>query len=220
MPQYHGMIVINPRAETFVRNIHRRTVFLLPGVDTEEFRVLPDGRKPGSYTPTRIGWCGKAPDGKRWTPKGYDEVLLPLIERMKDCPCEFLVNTNTHRNAWSAEQMCQWYNSLDMFLVTSCAEGTPSVLLEAAACGRPIVSTDVGIAREIVGDGGGLLLGEWCDLAGAGRIVNDAENVILAAMRDLPSALQCIGKRARIAAEEKFDWRLLAEKWLTTLVGG
>ena len=44
-------------------------------------------------------------------------------------------------------------------LPTSYPEGTPKILLEAAACGRPIVATDVPGCREIVRHGeNGLLV--------------------------------------------------------------
>jgi glycosyltransferase involved in cell wall biosynthesis len=41
----------------------------------------------------------------------------------------------------------------DVCVLSSRAEGSPNVLLEYAAAGRPIVTTDVGAAREVVVDG-------------------------------------------------------------------
>ena len=42
---------------------------------------------------------------------------------------------------------------LDVALLTSRNEGTPVALIEAAACGRPAVATDVGGVRTVVADG-------------------------------------------------------------------
>jgi glycosyltransferase involved in cell wall biosynthesis len=44
---------------------------------------------------------------------------------------------------------------LDVFALTSLAhsEGMPTAILEAMACGKPVVSTDVGSVRELVEDG-------------------------------------------------------------------
>ena len=44
------------------------------------------------------------------------------------------------------------YNCLDMYLVTSRYEGGPQAILECAASETPIVSTDVGIASEILSE--------------------------------------------------------------------
>ena len=45
------------------------------------------------------------------------------------------------------------YNALDLYVVTSRIEGGPAPLLESMACGVPIVTTPVGLAREYIQDG-------------------------------------------------------------------
>jgi glycosyltransferase involved in cell wall biosynthesis len=44
------------------------------------------------------------------------------------------------------------YSSADVFVLATKAEGWANVLLEASACGLPIVTTDVGGNREVVGN--------------------------------------------------------------------
>ena len=43
-------------------------------------------------------------------------------------------------------------NACDLLLLTSLAEGSPQIIKEAMACNCPIVSTDVGDVKEVIGD--------------------------------------------------------------------
>jgi 1,2-diacylglycerol 3-alpha-glucosyltransferase len=49
----------------------------------------------------------------------------------------------------SPETLYSYYKTADIFLVTSFFEGYGMTLVEAHAAGRKIVSTDVGVAKEI-----------------------------------------------------------------------
>ncbi len=51
------------------------------------------------------------------------------------------------------KEVARWYAALDAFALTSANEGTPVVLIEAMAAGRPVVSTDVGGVSDVVRDG-------------------------------------------------------------------
>ncbi|UCD18914.1 MAG: glycosyltransferase family 4 protein [candidate division WOR-3 bacterium] len=50
------------------------------------------------------------------------------------------------------EDVARYMNTCDVLLLTSIREGSPNVIKEAMACNLPIVSTDVGDVREIIGD--------------------------------------------------------------------
>lgn len=57
------------------------------------------------------------------------------------------------RHNLSRQELNTWYNeNVDALLCTSLAEGGPLMLLEAGACKLPIITTPVGIARDIVDD--------------------------------------------------------------------
>lgn len=48
------------------------------------------------------------------------------------------------------EDLARWYSAADVLVLASSREGWPNVLLEALACGTPVVASDVGGVREIV----------------------------------------------------------------------
>lgn len=49
------------------------------------------------------------------------------------------------------EEMIYYYNASDVVLLTSIWEGSPNVIKEAMACGRPIVATNVGDIKWLIG---------------------------------------------------------------------
>lgn len=49
-----------------------------------------------------------------------------------------------------SKRLNELYNILDLYLVTSRIEGGPQAIMEAAICKTPILSTDVGVASEIL----------------------------------------------------------------------
>lgn len=50
------------------------------------------------------------------------------------------------------QELAQWYSSADIVISYSSSEGWPNVILEALACGTPVVATDVGDTKEIIID--------------------------------------------------------------------
>ncbi len=108
-------------------------VFLLyPGVDLDEFSPMHELR-PRHFT---IGWAG---DDKK-TMKNFH--LLPKLE--------FSYKVATKFNYVLNYEMPFFYNSLSTYVYFSDHEGCNRTILEAAACGLPIVSTDAGAVRELL----------------------------------------------------------------------
>lgn len=54
--------------------------------------------------------------------------------------------------------VAEWICASDLLTLPSWSEGYPNVLVEALACGCPVVATDVGGAGEIVGPASGILV--------------------------------------------------------------
>ncbi|MCB1475959.1 MAG: glycosyltransferase family 4 protein [Rhodobiaceae bacterium] len=123
------------------------------GVDTEHFSPATEQSVPPSVH--LIGWAGNPGWGKSsegYDVKGYDRVFRPMMAEL---------TARGHRVGESAaipqvkripfSQMPNFYRNLDIFACTSAIEGTPNTVLEAMACGVPVVSTNVGIVPDIFG---------------------------------------------------------------------
>lgn len=108
--------------------------------------------------------------------------------------------------AWHAEGCVEWLghqrdihtvlHQAHVCMLPSYREGLPKALLEGAACGRPIITTDVPGCREVVRAGqDGLLVpvGDWCALAEA-----------MATLATDPELRQRLGAEARKYAEQEF----------------
>ena len=60
--------------------------------------------------------------------------------------------------AQSREQVREYMKKADVFLFPSYTEGFSNALAEAMASGLPVVATDVGANRDMIGEGGGIIV--------------------------------------------------------------
>ncbi|MBG8555221.1 glycosyltransferase family 4 protein [Hymenobacter guriensis] len=95
----------------------------------------------------------------------------------------------------------------DCVVLPSYREGTPKTLLEAAAMGKPIVTTDVPGCRETVVNGVNGLL---CQV----RSGPDLAEKMLQVQRIPDAGLAEMGRASRQLAVEKFDEQIVLDKYL------
>jgi glycosyltransferase involved in cell wall biosynthesis len=89
--------------------------------------------------------------------------------------------------------LVEYYNAADLLVLTSSREGMPNVVLEALACGTPVVATRVGGVPEVI------------DCEAAGRLVDGATaEDVAAAVRALLEAPPQRADTRRVA--ERFGW--------------
>ena len=100
----------------------------------------------------------------------------------------------------------RWMRAADGFVLSSRYEGLPMVLLEAGACGVPVVATDVPGTREVVVDGET----GWLTPAG------DAQKLAQTMMKLMhmpPDERHAMGERARDHVARHFSLDAVLDRW-------
>lgn len=98
----------------------------------------------------------------------------------------------------------------DCVVLPSYREGTPRSLLEAAAMGRPIITTDAVGCRQVVDDG---VNGYSCRVRDAGDLAKKMERIIALS----PEARAEMGRLGRKKIEREFDERIVIGKYLKAI---
>jgi L-malate glycosyltransferase len=106
----------------------------------------------------------------------------------------------------SNDQLPRMYRSADLYLSASHSDGSSVSLMEALACGRPVLVSDIAGNRE------------WLENSPAGWLFADGDEVALAegilrACRQREQ-LAAAGKAARQLAEQRADWECNFQKLL------
>ena len=127
------------------RRLSRRYEIVPFGVDTELFRPISK-----EVARDRLGWDREArivlfPSDPKRAVKDYERARR-VVDRLTPAPRLETVCGRPY------EEMPLVMNASDALLVTSRYESGPMVVEEAAACNVPVVSTDVGFARELLTD--------------------------------------------------------------------
>lgn len=121
--------------------------------------------------------------------QGWEELIIDLKKSgVKVIHKDYLPTAKSLRN---------FYESLDLYLITARIEGGPVPLLESMACARPVIATRVGIAEEIIKDGeNGFLI--------------DFDNTQATAKKCIEclttANLQRMGQMARHQIKQSYEW--------------
>lgn len=201
--------------------VDRRHIRLIPGSGVDCSRFVVACRQRDSTRPLRVllaarllwdkGLAEFVDAARLLRTKGREIDFLLAGERDPGNPAA--VPEATVRG-WVADGVVQWlghvddmaklFESVDVVVLPSYREGLPKGLIEAAACGLPLVTTDVPGCREVVSDGvDGLLVAvrDAAALADAIARLHDDEN--LAAR---------LGAAARAKALAEFEEKIIIER--------
>ena len=128
--------------------------------------VVADGVDTNLYVPKNverfdnpekivIGWVGNSLWGHKYgftDAKGLKTILEPAIARAKADGLDVelrVIDAAVQR--LPRDQVREFYERIHVLCCSSSVEGTPNPVLEAMACGVPILTTDVGIVRLALG---------------------------------------------------------------------
>lgn len=109
-----------------------------------------------------------------------------------------------------ADDVQPYLAAADCVVLPSYREGVPRSLLEAAAMGRPIVTTDAVGCRDAVSDGVNGLL---CRVGDAGNLAEKMAQMIALS----PEARAAMGQRGREKVEREFDERVVIKRYLDVI---
>lgn len=166
-------------------------LFFQESIDTDFF--YPQIRKDPSEL--RVGFAGRLHGVKR--PHLLKQLNHQVIVQSNHGP-EFFVEK-------TLDKMREFYHSLDALVLTSESECMPRVILEAMACGLPVVVTDVGCLRYMVGK-------DWVTEVNPEGTVVAQMNACLKRLEDPQLRLQ-VGQRNRQFACDYLSWKKQAPIW-------
>lgn len=99
-----------------------------------------------------IGWVGNS----KWSVgdlKGINTIIRPAVKIMQEAGYDIVLETSDRQDRMIPhDEMPEYYNSIDLYICASTCEGTPNPVLEAMACGIPVISTNVGLVPEVFGE--------------------------------------------------------------------
>lgn len=175
------------------------------GVDTQMFKPMTVSR-PREFT---VAYAGRISPEKR---------VPQILEVAKNLPdIHFMIagkkqidisfpETVEYLGALRFPEMPEFYNKADLVILPSATEGFPNMVLEAYACGKPVLVATEAFPVELS------LFGSVADL-------DDFESEIEALRK---ADLKALGRQARSYVQEQYTWEAFAQsvvKYVGAVIG-
>lgn len=175
----------------------------------------------GSFQKDSNGWDEKKDSSPKWVknPQAFIEVIKRIHQQYYKKIYVLLLGSNRgyvkkqlsehripfkHIYLTEFKEVAQYYNVLDLYLMTSRSEGMPKAILECMASKVPIICTKVGIAPEIIKNGENGFLVDVDDNTGMTNYAIDILNNNALAHR--------LGANGLDTAR-KFSWDIIADRF-------
>lgn len=176
----------------------------------KDLYYTPNGVETSIFTPDHndlnddlvFGWVGNIDRAI----KRYNEIVIPLSKKYT-----FKIIGTSKKDGvdklLNKQDMRDYYNSIDYFIVSSEAEGTPNPALEAMSCGIPVITTKVGNMIEIVDPG---VNGFFVD-GSMQSFIDVMDNLNRDGYKEM-----CVESRSRI---KSWDWSIKYKRYVDFLIG-
>ncbi len=152
-----------------------------------------------------VGWAGSLTNNENLKShnRGFWDIIKPACEAVEGIE----LRTQISEEEWIKDdnRMREFYNSIDLYICASKSESGPRTVMEAAACGVPSLTTDVGLVPELIENNVNGIIVERKAEAFAEQLhqlVNDRERLVR------------MGRLARKKIEEEFTWERNIPQWI------
>jgi len=177
------------------------------GVDMDLFSPRNENRFLDNDRSLVVGWAGNSDWGKSIEDdnKGMHSIIVPAINKMQERGYSVHGHFADRVTRWrTMGEMVEYYNEIDILVCASRHEGTPDTILEAMACGVPVVTTNVGVVGSLnLHQSAGIVLNE--------RSVDALQNV-LSGLADDRQLLAQFASNARKCVEPS-SWKNVMPGW-------
>jgi glycosyltransferase involved in cell wall biosynthesis len=171
---------------------------LHPGLDLETFRPIS---KPSRSAPLRVLFVGGD-----WERKGGPDVVTALGPQLGHSTMLDIVTSadvaaqegvTVHRLGPASPALLELFQRADILCLPTRCDAVPWVVIEALACGVPVIASDIGSIAELVGPGGATFR------TGDVAALRDA----VGTMAESPALRSSMSQAARARAEAMYDAR-------------
>lgn len=138
-------IFVNQKHSRLMKN-PKNSMVIPCGVDLDIFHPLDK-----NYARAKLGWSSK----KKYIVFPSEFKRFEKNSSMAKKAIAHLGDNNVNLielKGYTRNEVNYILNASDLLLMTSISEGSPQTIKEAMACNLPIVSTDVGDVREVIGN--------------------------------------------------------------------
>jgi glycosyltransferase involved in cell wall biosynthesis len=215
-------IAISENVATFIKKFNKRhSSIIRRGIDEKKINNIPKNKNLAlKYADTTtIGFVGRLVEGK-----GIRDLITALTNlKSQNFVCliigsgpqnvelqKLVVKHNLQEKIFflgekTREETIAIIKSFDIFVNPSYTEGLPTTVLEAAACGKAIIATDVGGTNEIIkhNETGYLFMPK--DISALQQYLID--------LIENPDKMKEFGKKTYIHVLEEFSWKKSIKKY-------
>ncbi len=201
-------------------------IFKAWGIDEKKIAMIPNGINTDKFSPGPSS-IKKKLDCKHlllyWGRLGYQKNIALLIEAFKKIKTPYtklaiigkgpdlkklqaLAENNNNvlfPGYLSDEELLEYARGADIAVLPSRAESWGLVIGEAMACGLPVISSDVGMAQELLGEGKGIILKQ--------ETLEELTNAIDELLSD-EKKRQAMGKKAHSFIVDRYSWDKVAKQ--------